>query len=79
MRLAFAIFSLSLVACSHFQGPGDFKTGAEYATESPTEGENPAPARTIASVPFDLEWPVNSVRITQYFQPPGNPASRLAG
>lgn len=78
MRFVFSLtWMLLLAGCGHFQGPGEFKSGADYqAPESEKAGASSSQNEAVPvaeSLPFDLEWPVNTIRITQYFQPPGNP------
>lgn len=66
-----AIFSiLPLIGCSHFQGPGNFKTGSDYPPTKPQVAES-TPGDTTAT--FRLQWPVNVIRITQNFEPARNP------
>lgn len=72
--------TLTLTACSHFQGPGDFKTGADYAPNSATASSDSAGAsvdRELAGIAHDYQigfhWPVSHVRITQGFHSTYNP------
>lgn len=72
-RLALAaslLSALSLSACSHYRGAGDYKVGADYPVADrvmPTASESPTGAT------FRLHWPVKNVRITQNFEPAKNP------
>ena len=67
----FLALSASLSACSHFQGPGDFKSGADYSASS--TNRQPANIPVSADRQLGFHWPVSEVRITQGFEPAKNP------
>jgi murein DD-endopeptidase MepM/ murein hydrolase activator NlpD len=70
IHILLATCALSLTACGHFQGVGDFKSNADYAAESREPSSN-MPSTTERQLGFI--WPVTQVRITQGFEPAKNP------
>lgn len=69
--LTSTIVGVLLSGCTHFQGPGEFKTGADYETKPVEQEEDRAPNSHEENIA--IRWPVNNVRITQRYRPISNP------
>lgn len=69
------IGALALTACTHFKGPGDYKTGEDYAADSggASGSQDREPANIAHEYQTGFHWPVAQVRITQSFAPAKNP------
>lgn len=58
------------MACTHFNGAGSYKTGADY---QPSGVRRPANIPITAEKELGFHWPVSKIRITQNFEPAKNP------
>ncbi len=84
-----AFISMFFVACSHFQGPGSLEYSGESFSPAVADSEEEDPRdppvhatgpnehaeqNTAAPAGFQLEWPVQQIRISQNFRPLRNPS-----
>ena len=77
IRLVFLCLSTSLLSCSSFQGPGDYKSPNEYrgpVYKSPRWRTNARAIKNPQTGTPRFIWPINSAKLTQKYSPSHNPS-----